>query len=158
MGASIDLVTGGLTLGAAAALGALAGGGAAFVGTLWNNRDAPKDRVRMALSDEMLLALTQACLLRYLAVIHARDGGRDLERAAQLEQWQDEARQQVALHRKAVSRLLQAETPPETSAEAPAEAPAKAPAEGASLAALLEQMAAQILQHLYPAILTRPPA
>jgi hypothetical protein len=87
IGASVDLLTGGLTLGAAAALGALTGGSAALIGTLWSNRDTPDGRVRIGLSDDMLMALVQACVLRYLAVIHVyRDSG-DLERAAEVERW-----------------------------------------------------------------------
>ena len=38
MGAGIDMITGGLTLGAATALGAMIGGGAAYAAALWKNR------------------------------------------------------------------------------------------------------------------------
>ena len=65
-GASIDLVTGGLTLGAAAALGALIGGGAAFAGAAWKNRATPGGTTLVQLSDEMLLAMAAAAMLRYL--------------------------------------------------------------------------------------------
>jgi Domain of unknown function (DUF3482)/Protein of unknown function (DUF2868) len=67
-GASIDLVTGGLTLGAAAALGALIGGGAGFAGAAWKNRASPTGTTRVQLRDEMLQAMAQLALLRYLAV------------------------------------------------------------------------------------------
>jgi hypothetical protein len=70
MGASVDLVTGGLTLGVAALLGALVGGSAAFVSAAWNNRKSPSGATTIQLSDEMLQALVEASLLRYLAVIH----------------------------------------------------------------------------------------
>ena len=69
-GASIDLVTGGMTLGAAAALGALIGGGAAFAGAAWKNRATPAGTTLVQLSDDMLQAMTAAALLRYLAVAH----------------------------------------------------------------------------------------
>jgi hypothetical protein len=67
-GASIDLVTGGLTLGAAAALGALIGGGAGMAGAAWKNRASPAGTTRIQLRDDMLHAMAQAALLRYLAV------------------------------------------------------------------------------------------
>jgi len=71
MGAAVDLMTGGLTLGAASALGALVGGGAALVGAAWKNRGAQAPGVStVALSDEMLQALLAAVLLRYLEVAH----------------------------------------------------------------------------------------
>jgi len=76
MGASVDLITGGLTLGAAAALGALVGGGGAFIAAAWKNRAAPGGGTMVQLSDEMLMALAQAALLGYLAIIHARRGAR----------------------------------------------------------------------------------
>ena len=41
MGASVDLLVGGLTLGAATALGALVGGSAAFIAAAWKNRATP---------------------------------------------------------------------------------------------------------------------
>jgi hypothetical protein len=67
-GASIDLVTGGLTLGAAAALGALIGGGAGMAGAAWKNRASPAGTTLVQLRDDMLLAMLEAALLRYLAV------------------------------------------------------------------------------------------
>lgn len=71
MGAAVDLMTGGLTLGAASALGALVGGGAALVAAAWKNRGAQAPGVpSVALSDEMLQALAVAVLLRYLEVAH----------------------------------------------------------------------------------------
>lgn len=70
MGASVDLLVGGLTLGAATALGALVGGSAAFIAAAWKNRAAPGGGTLVQLSDEMMEALAQAALLRYLAVAH----------------------------------------------------------------------------------------
>ena len=67
-GASIDLVTGGLTLGMATALGALIGGGAALAGAAWKNRATPAGKTLVQLSDEMLQAMAAASLLRYLAI------------------------------------------------------------------------------------------
>ncbi|RYY85508.1 MAG: DUF3482 domain-containing protein, partial [Comamonadaceae bacterium] len=68
MGAGIDLLVGGITLGAAAALGAVIGGGAAYVAAAWRNRATASGRGQLQLSDDMLLSLTEAALLAYLAV------------------------------------------------------------------------------------------
>jgi hypothetical protein len=70
MGASVDLLAGGLTLGAAAALGALVGGGAAFIAAAWKNRASPSGATIVQLSDEMLDAIVEAALLRYVAIVH----------------------------------------------------------------------------------------
>ncbi|MEJ6023326.1 DUF3482 domain-containing protein [Ramlibacter sp. PS4R-6] len=81
MGASIDLLAGGMTLGAAAALGALVGGGAAYIAAAWKNRSSPSGATLLQLSDEMLDALTEAALLRYVAVAHWARGWRSVDDA-----------------------------------------------------------------------------
>jgi hypothetical protein len=68
VGAGIDLLTGGLTLGAAAALGALIGGGAAYTAAAWKNRGAPGGQPQVQLGDELLQTLTEGLVLGYLAV------------------------------------------------------------------------------------------
>ncbi|HMA09202.1 MAG TPA: DUF3482 domain-containing protein, partial [Ramlibacter sp.] len=70
MGASVDLLVGGLTLGAATALGALVGGGAAYIAAAWKNRATAAGSTVVQLSDEMIQAMADAALLRYLAVAH----------------------------------------------------------------------------------------
>jgi hypothetical protein len=70
MGAGIDLMTGGLTLGAAAALGAVIGGGAAYAAAAWKNRSNPTGQPLVQLGDELLQTLTETLLLAYLAVAH----------------------------------------------------------------------------------------
>ncbi|MGV3493627.1 MAG: DUF3482 domain-containing protein [Ramlibacter sp.] len=70
MGAGIDLVTGGLTLGAATALGAVIGGSAAYVAAAWKNRSAPGGQPQVQLGDELLQTLAEGLLLAYLAVAH----------------------------------------------------------------------------------------
>jgi hypothetical protein len=70
MGASVDLLVGGLTLGAATALGALVGGSAAFIAAAWKNRATPGGTTLVQLSEEMMQAMVEAALLRYLAVAH----------------------------------------------------------------------------------------
>ncbi len=70
MGAGIDLLTGGLTLGAAAALGAVIGGGAAYVAAAWKNRASASGQPQVQLGDELLQTFTENLLLAYLAVAH----------------------------------------------------------------------------------------
>lgn len=70
MGAGLDLLTGGLTLGAATALGAVIGGGAAYAAAAWRNRGTPGGQPQVQLGDELLQALTENLLLAYLAVAH----------------------------------------------------------------------------------------
>jgi hypothetical protein len=70
MGAGIDLLTGGLTLGAATALGALIGGGAAYTAAVWKNRGTPSGQPQVQLGDELLQTLAENLVLAYLAVAH----------------------------------------------------------------------------------------
>lgn len=77
MGAGIDLLTGGLTLGAATALGAVLGGSAAYVAAAWKNRNAPSGQPQVQLGDELLQNLTESLLLAYLAVAHRSLQGAD---------------------------------------------------------------------------------
>jgi hypothetical protein len=74
MGATVDLLVGGLTLGAATALGALVGGGAAYVAAAWRNRASPNGGTIVQLSDAMMQAMVEGALLRYLAVAHCARG------------------------------------------------------------------------------------
>ncbi|MBA3771603.1 MAG: DUF3482 domain-containing protein [Ramlibacter sp.] len=88
MGASVDLLVGGLTLGAATALGALVGGSAAFIAAAWKNRATASGATVIQLSDEMMQAMVEAALLRYLAVAHY---GRDpVGREHGLQPWKSE--------------------------------------------------------------------
>jgi hypothetical protein len=68
MGAGIDLMTGGLTLGAAAALGALIGGTTALAAAQRRNRASPDGQTMVQLSDEQLQALAESAVLLYLAI------------------------------------------------------------------------------------------
>ena len=77
MGASVDLLVGGLTLGAATALGALVGGSAGFIAAAWKNRSTSSGSTVVQLSDEMMQAMVEAALLRYLAVAHYGRGTAD---------------------------------------------------------------------------------
>jgi hypothetical protein len=70
MGAGIDLMAGGLTLGAAAALGALIGGGTAYIAATLKNRESASGQSQVQLGDEALQTLTEHALLAYLAVAY----------------------------------------------------------------------------------------
>lgn len=70
MGAGVDLLTGGLTLGAAAALGAMLGGGAGYLAAAWRNRASPSGHPQVQLGDDLLQTFTEGLLLAYLAVAH----------------------------------------------------------------------------------------
>jgi hypothetical protein len=90
MGASVDLMVGGLTLGAATALGALVGGSAAFIAAAWKNRATSSGSTVVQLSEEMMQAMVEAELLRYLAVIHFGRGAAGAQAEATKSRWKDE--------------------------------------------------------------------
>ncbi|MEO8133858.1 MAG: DUF3482 domain-containing protein, partial [Betaproteobacteria bacterium] len=139
MGASVDVVTGGLTLGVAALLGALVGGSAAFLGAAWKNRSTPSGAATVQLSDEMLQALAEASLLRYLAVIHfgRASGTDDIHQSGP--SWNSEVVATVEARR---SRLLPLWTAARDGANA-------APMTN-RLADEMDVMATQVLRNLYP--------
>jgi hypothetical protein len=92
-GATVDLLTGGLTLGAAAALGALLGGTGALTAAIWKNRATAAGQAQVQLSDEMMQTLTELLVLRYLALIHE---GRRAADTAPPPAWKSEAIAAVA--------------------------------------------------------------
>lgn len=85
VGFALDLLAGGLMLGAATAAGAAIGG---WVGAAWTKRGTS-----ITLSNEMLQAMVEAALLRYLAVIH---DGRLPEGEEPVTAWTSEVVAQVA--------------------------------------------------------------
>jgi hypothetical protein len=143
MGASVDLMVGGLTLGAAAALGALVGGGAAFIAAAWKNKSTGAVATTVQLGDEMLGALTEAALLRYLAVAHH---GRHAPGDPAIQPvWKDAVTAAVASHRERLAQLWRdARLPPEAHPEM-----------AADLATVIESAGREVLSRLYPA---RPPS
>lgn len=100
MGAGIDLLTGGLTLGAAAALGAMIGGGAGYVAAAWKNRGTPTGQAQVQVGDELLQTFTESLLLAYLAVAH-RSG----PPGAALADWRSEVVAAVEARRAALAPL-----------------------------------------------------
>ena len=100
MGAGIDLLTGGLTLGAAAALGAMIGGGAGYVAAAWKNRGTPTGQAQVQVGDELLQTFTESLLLAYLAAAH-RSGPPGAAPAA----WRSEVVAAVEARRAALAPL-----------------------------------------------------
>ncbi|RYF39245.1 MAG: DUF3482 domain-containing protein, partial [Comamonadaceae bacterium] len=138
MGASVDLLTGGLTLGAAAALGALVGGGAAFAAAAWKNKASAGGVSMVQAGDAMLQALTEAGLLHYLAVIHAgrRPAGDSVETA---DLWTAEVAAAVDAHRAALQAFWSS-----------ARAQTEGPDAGTALAGVLETIVLEALGRLDP--------
>ncbi|MFC5496851.1 DUF3482 domain-containing protein [Caenimonas terrae] len=143
MGVSLDLLTAGLTLGLAAVAGAVVGGGAAWVAAVWKNQATPAGNSVVQLSDDMLQAMTEAGLLRYLAVIHFGRGpdlGPDAGGAGEIRpQWRSEV--VAAVERRSADLQQQ---------WAAARAGRAALDPGAALTAMLESIALSVLRRLYP--------
>ncbi len=136
MGASVDLLVGGLTLGAAAAIGALVGGGTAFIAAAWKNRGTAGGSTIVQLSDEMMEAMTEAALLHYLAATHY--GRRAAGAASELPSaWTGDVAAAVARHKAGLDRIWGiARAQPEQ-------------AVGDALAGELESITREVLQALY---------
>lgn len=136
-GASVDLLAGGLTLGAATALGALVGASAAFIGAAWKNRSTPAGSSVVQLSDEMMRALVEAALLRYLAVAHhgraAGGAGSDIRPF-----WKADVVAAVETHGAWLAQFWAAART------------GSVPGQAAALSRELETIARQVLDTLYP--------
>ena len=97
VGALIDIGTGGMTLGAGTALGALLGGTTAWVVRSLQKKDAAEDVLRH---------ITEAACTHYLVLAHeARLPPQDAERMAR--RWQAEVTGTVAVHQVALAKALQ---------------------------------------------------
>ncbi len=67
MGAGVDVALGGMTLGAAAALGALIGGAIGLTAAVRKNRSLPESQSLVQWGDDVLQTLTEHAVLAYLA-------------------------------------------------------------------------------------------
>ncbi|MES2481177.1 MAG: DUF3482 domain-containing protein [Pseudomonadota bacterium] len=149
-GATIDLMTGGLTLGAAAALGALVGGGAGWVAAAWKNRSAPNGAPQLQLSDDMLQALCEMALLQYLGVAMR---GHDMASPVPAD-WRSEVVTAVEARRNTLQGIWAAARRAgydagRSSARVDAQEPPQGPQ--AELAGLLAAMAREVIARLRPA-------
>lgn len=104
MGAGIDLLTGGLTLGAATALGAMIGGGAAYAAAAWKNRGSATGQPQVQLGDELLETLAEELLLAYLVAAHRTLA---VAGATVPDAWRSEVVAAVAARRPALADLWQ---------------------------------------------------
>ena len=104
MGAGIDLMTGGLTLGAATALGAMIGGAGAYAAAAWRNRGSATGQPQVQLGDELLETFAESLLLAYLTVAHR--GLKDAEGEAPAG-WRGEVVAAVAARREELGGLWQ---------------------------------------------------
>jgi hypothetical protein len=132
-GAHIDLLTGGLTMGAGAAIGALIGGAGAFGAARWGNLGGS-----VRLSDEQLQSLAESLMLQSLAVIHA---GRTVEwaQAQSPVRWRSETVAAVAAEAEALRRACRQARQPQDAEQAVA-----------ALAAWFKRLEGMVLRQLYP--------
>jgi hypothetical protein len=137
MGASVDLLAGGLTIGAATALGALVGAGMATIGAAWKNRSTTSGATLVQLSDEMMQALAEAALLRYLAIAHEGRGAASTRQGEQ-PAWKAEVVAAVEAHKAWLAPFwAAARAQPDT-------------VQAAALSLEVETVASKILDSLYP--------
>jgi hypothetical protein len=104
MGAGIDLLTGGLTLGAATALGAMIGGGAAYAAAAWKNRGSANGQPQVQLGDELLETVAEGLMLAYLVTAHRTVG---ISEAVVPDSWRSEVVAAVAARRPVLAELWQ---------------------------------------------------
>lgn len=111
VGALIDLGTGGMTLGAGTALGALLGGTTAWVVRSLQKKDATEDVLRH---------ITEAACTHYLVIAH-QDRVPEQDAAHTAGRWQAEVTGTVAAHWTALATALQATPPAAAAAGTPAD-------------------------------------
>ena len=117
-GAAVDLVTGGLTLGAAAALGALIGGTAALASATWSNRATASGVTTVQLSDDMLPALLAATLLRYLALVHVKGESHAQVVSEMAQVWKNKVAATVGRRQETLANIWASARKPENQAQA----------------------------------------
>jgi hypothetical protein len=137
-GLSADLMSGGLSFGAGALLGGIAGA-LTFAGAAWTfNTTTGRNEARVHFSDEFMRSLLVAGVLRYLAVVHFGRGRGGFVEGEAPAFWQAEVESEIARHESEMPKIWRAaRTGPSTSCE-----------ERCTI--LLERMATNILHRLYP--------
>ncbi len=138
-GLSADLMAGGLSFGAGALVGGIVGA-ITFAGAAWAfNATTERNQPSVFFSDAFLRTLVVAGLLRYLAVAHFGRGRGDFVQGEAPAFWQDEVEAAVAPNESALADVWREARSDVTGHNA-----------NAVLAALLAEMAARILNRLYP--------
>jgi hypothetical protein len=136
-GLSADLMAGGLTLGAGALLGGVAGA-MTFAGAAWAfNAKTDRNEPKVQFSDEFLRTLVVTGLLRYLAVAHFGRGRGNFVEGEAPQFWQQEVESAVARNE---NRLADGWRAARSGTDAASDA----------LEAALAQTATQLLDSLYP--------
>ncbi len=139
-GLSADLMAGGLTLGAGALLGSVAGA-LGFAGAAWGfNSTTDRERTTVQFTDDFLRTLLVASVLRYLTVAHFGRGRGNFAQGEAPAFWQTEVERAVAVEEAAVARLW-----PALRLQPDAEKSATA------AQAVVARITSSVLRQLYPA-------
>lgn len=139
-GLAADAAAGGLTLGAGALLGALAGAVAFVAGAEGLNRARGVTDERLRLSDAALRGLLQEALLKYLAVAHFGRGRGEFEHDRLPEAWVEQAHSRVEGAATALDAVFAAQRIGDLDAGTAR----------AQLEVLATRLALELLQWLYP--------
>ncbi|QIL82776.1 DUF3482 domain-containing protein [Diaphorobacter sp. HDW4A] len=156
-GIGADLVTGGLTLGTGAILGALVGA-VTFAGAAWGaNKMFDQESQRFRLSDDYLTAMVSQALLKYIVISHFGRGRGRYTAPSAPQQWSvavQAAVQQHAAQWQSLWANLRALPPQSSATDAMADAPHSPAlqAERQATELLLQRTLAQVLQTLYPTL------
>ncbi|MBF5005376.1 DUF3482 domain-containing protein [Diaphorobacter caeni] len=163
-GIGADLVTGGLTLGTGAILGALVGA-VTFAGAAWGaNKMFDQESQRFRLSDDYLTAMAAQALLKYIVISHFGRGRGRYTAPSAPQQWSAAVQAAVQQHAEewrslwAKLRALSPEPSAVDAAGAAGAAGSDAPLSSAQRAELqatellLQRTLAQVLQTLYPTL------
>lgn len=145
-GLSADLMSGGLSLGAGALIGGVAGA-LGFAGAAWGfNASTDRDQTTVRFTDDFLRTLLVGSVLRYLTVAHFGRGRGHFAQGEAPAFWQAEVERAVAAEDAALQRLWPA-----------LRQPSQAEASIADAQAVLWRITASVLHQLYPAApLTQP--
>ena len=148
-GLSADLMAGGLTLGAGALLGGVAGA-LGFAGAAWGfNSSTARNQTTVQFTDDFLRTLLVASVLRYLTVAHFGRGRGNFAQSEAPAFWQTEVEQAVAADGAAVSRLWEILRRP-VGPDCP-DAPDVPDIALAAVQAVLFRVTSSVLGQLYPA-------
>ncbi|MBC7444595.1 MAG: DUF3482 domain-containing protein [Polaromonas sp.] len=160
-GLSADLMAGGLTLGAGALLGGVAGA-LGFAGAAWGfNARTARNQTTVQFTDDFLRTLLVAGVLRYLTVAHFGRGRGNFAQSEAPAFWQTEVEQAVAADGAAVSRLwdrLRQPAGPDCPDVPATPAPGTADPALAAVQAVLMRVTSSVLAQLYPAARRAPGA
>ncbi|WP_334186915.1 DUF3482 domain-containing protein [Noviherbaspirillum sp.] len=138
-GVSADLMAGGMTFGAGALIGAIAGA-LTFTGATWAfNASTDRNEPKVRFSDEFLRTLVVTSVLRYLAVAHFGRGRGNFVESEAPAFWQNEVEAVVATNESVLAGIWQ-----------DARADAKRDKAQDALTETLKRMTLEVFDKLYP--------